>query len=196
MTMFKIDKIDKSEALRYMGVKGSKGLELLAEMSEVEKELLTYYSPMYCYKKYSIFPCDNGIKLDGASIKLYGKDIKNHLRCCNELIVLACTISFKVDKYIKLLQLTDMKKALMADSLASALIEQVCDLAELEIKKLYPDSSMTTRYSPGYGDFDISMQKILSNLLNTQKNIGLFVNESYMMIPSKSVIAVIGLKHK
>lgn len=196
MTMFKIDKINKFEALGYMGVKGGKTLDLMSEMSEIEKELLSLYSPMYCYKKYSISFCKEGISLDGTSINLCGEDIKNHLLSCNEIILMACTISFKVDKYIKLLQLTDMKKALMADSLASALIEQVCDLSELEIKKLYPNASMTTRYSPGYGDFDILMQKSLSDLLNTQKNIGLFVNESYMMVPSKSVIAVIGLKNQ
>lgn len=196
MTMFKIDKINKIEALGYMGVKGGKTLDLLSEMTEIEKELLSLYSPMYCYKKYSICEKNDGLLLDGTTLKLCGEDIKNHLYGYEQAILIAATISFKVDKYIKSLQLCDMKKAIMADSLASALIEQVCDLAELEIKKLYPTISMTTRYSPGYGDLDISLQKNISDLLNTQKNIGLFVNESYMMIPSKSVIAIIGIKNQ
>jgi cobalamin-dependent methionine synthase I len=49
----------------------------------------------------------------------------------------------------------------------------------------------TTRFSPGYGDFDIAYQKDILNLLNSSR-IGLTLTEGYMLTPTKSVTAVIG----
>ena len=50
----------------------------------------------------------------------------------------------------------------------------------------------TTRFSPGYGDFDIAHQKDIIRLLNCDRRIGLTLTGGYMLIPSKSVTAVIG----
>ena len=49
------------------------------------------------------------------------------------------------------------------------------------------------RFSPGYGDLPLSMQKQISMILNMPKEIGVSLTESYLMTPSKSVTALIGV---
>ena len=65
-----------------------------------------------------------------------------------------------------------------------------------DMKKEYSDCEHTSRFSPGYGDFDIGFQKEIFKLLNCPKNIGLSLCDSFIMSPSKSVSAIIGLKTK
>ena len=62
-------------------------------------------------------------------------------------------------------------------------------LAELEEEHLY----LRPRFSPGYGDFDICYQEPIVRMLNCAKTIGLTLTDSFMMTPTKSVTAVIGI---
>ena len=49
------------------------------------------------------------------------------------------------------------------------------------------------RFSPGYGDLDISYQKDFIRLLDTPKKIGLSLTNGGMLAPTKSVTAIIGI---
>ena len=49
------------------------------------------------------------------------------------------------------------------------------------------------RFSPGYGDFDIHHQDDILRMLDTAKKIGLTMTDSYMLTPTKSVTAIIGI---
>ena len=49
------------------------------------------------------------------------------------------------------------------------------------------------RFSPGYGDLPLEIQKDLCRMLNASRRIGLTVSESMLMVPCKSVTAVIGI---
>jgi cobalamin-dependent methionine synthase I len=50
------------------------------------------------------------------------------------------------------------------------------------------------RYSPGYGDLSLSFQPVLLNELNAAKLLGITLTDSYLMIPRKSISAIIGVK--
>ena len=50
------------------------------------------------------------------------------------------------------------------------------------------------RYSPGYGDFALENQKGIFNLLSPSKYTGLTLKDNMIMVPEKSVTAVIGIK--
>ena len=52
---------------------------------------------------------------------------------------------------------------------------------------------LTGRYSPGYGDWPITVQPRIAALLDTPKRIGLYVTDTFLMLPRKSVTAVMGL---
>ena len=93
------------------------------------------------------------------------------------------------------ISLTDMARAVVLQSCAAAMLEEYCDecqkkiAAELEEEHLY----LRPRFSPGYGDFDICYQEPIVRMLNCAKTIGLTLTDSFMMTPTKSVTAVIGI---
>ena len=95
--------------------------------------------------------------------------------------------------YVIRLQASDLAKAVVADSLASAGIEQVCDKLERIIKEELPEYNQTFRFGIGYGDLPLSQQGDFLKVLNAQRLVGLTVGKTYMMTPTKSVTAVIGL---
>jgi cobalamin-dependent methionine synthase I len=49
------------------------------------------------------------------------------------------------------------------------------------------------RYSPGYGDLGIENNKGILDVLSAQRNIGLTITDSGIMIPRKSVVAIMGV---
>ena len=85
-----------------------------------------------------------------------------------------------------------MAYALVLDALASAMTEEFCDSAENEMKAKLP-GNFTWRFSPGYGDYPIELQPDMIRFLNADKLIGLTATESNILIPRKSVTAVIGV---
>ena len=52
------------------------------------------------------------------------------------------------------------------------------------------------RFSPGYGDFDLKYQKDILEYLDANKKIGISLTDSLMMIPTKSITAIIGIKRE
>ncbi len=106
---------------------------------------------------------------------------------------MCATLGADVDKLIRVTQVSNLARAVVLDSFATVAIEQVCDSAEQEIAEAFPGLYMTFRFSPGYGDYPVSLQKYFLGELDAGRKIGLSANESYILIPAKSVTAVIGL---
>jgi cobalamin-dependent methionine synthase I len=74
------------------------------------------------------------------------------------------------------------------------MIENLMDNAENEIhKELAEGESLTPRYSPGYGNFPLDAQRAILDLLDTPRKIGVSLTGTMLMVPSKSVSAVIGV---
>ena len=121
-----------------------------------------------------------------------GKDIRRHLSSCEQCILLAATLGPQADTLIRRAQVTDMTKALFLDAAASAAIEEVCDGVQTQLaRKLC--RSLTSRFSCGYGDFPLSFQNEFLSLLNPPADVGITVSSGGMLIPIKSVTAVIGI---
>ena len=64
---------------------------------------------------------------------------------------------------------------------------------ELQGQALECGKRCRPRFSPGYGDFPLECQPGLFRLLGVQRNIGVTLTDSLLMLPTKSVTAVIGL---
>lgn len=189
----KLDPISKAEAARYMGVNGKPDSTVAALLDEAELAIRSRLAPKYVYRETGLRFENGGACLDCMNTPLEGKDIVNHLKGCTKVIIFAATLTTEADKLIRQAEVRDMAEALAVDCLCSAAIEQICDRAEEEIfsKLNYP--YRTWRFSPGYGDLPITLQKELLTALNAQRRIGLTVTDSCMLIPSKSVTAIIGV---
>ena len=162
--------------------------KILEMMAACEQELSAASIPKYVYKKFKIEDCPLPL-LDGT----LGQDIKKHLEGCEYVALQAVTLGQEVDRLIRKAEITDMAKAVVMDALASAASEQVCREADLLLHRNSPGLFMTWRFSPGYGDFPISVQRMLLSLLDAGKRIGLAVSDSSILTPRKSVTGVIGL---
>lgn len=189
-----INYINRSELLRYLGYGKNKPDENINSLiDECEKEILNYLEPRYTYKCFRLIDANENIHLNDTNLVLKGEDIKNHLKGCSQCILMCATISSKIDTLIRMTQLTDMTKALIFDTMGSVAIEQVCNKVEEIIKLEFPQYYMTWRFSPGYGDFPIDTQKDFLNAVSAQKKIGLTATQDSILLPRKSVTAVIGL---
>ena len=190
----KLEKLNRDEALRYLGCRGDVTDDKLTALLNIcEKNLLEVADARYTYGVYSIDFEDEGIRIANSDILLTGKDIAGHLAGCDRIVLMAATTGQGVDALLRRLQITDMAAAVVTDSLGSVAIEQVCDKAEAEILKEFSAANHTWRYSPGYGDLPLELQRPLISLLQAPKKIGLTVNQGNMMTPTKSVTAIIGL---
>ncbi|MEE0912995.1 MAG: vitamin B12 dependent-methionine synthase activation domain-containing protein [Ruminococcus sp.] len=182
--MITLEKLNRNEAVRYLGGAGiSLNYRMDRLMDECEKEILEKANPKFLYTE---------IDLPNEEF-MQGKDIENHLSGCRKAIVMCATLGAEIDKLIRISQIADMAKAVVIDSFASVAIEQVCSKADELIAEKYPDCYMTFRFSPGYGDYPIGLQQKILTLLDAPRKIGLTTNESCLLIPSKSVTAVMGL---
>ena len=188
--------ISKSEAARYMGVKGQPDPAVAELLDKAEKLVREKISPKYVYIETDVSFTDAGVVLGAMSEPLTGEDIKRHLSGCNKAVLMAATLTQEADKLIRQTAVTNMAQSLAVDCICSAAVEQICDRAEEEIFQRCSAPYRTWRFSPGYGDLPLSLQKSFLIALNAQRRIGLTVTENSLLIPSKSVTAVIGISDK
>ena len=182
--MIELEKLNRNEAVRYLGGAGIRlNYRMDVLMDECEKAVLEKASPKYLYVETDL-PCPQ---------IMGGRDIESHLNGCEKAIVMCATVGSEVDKLIRISQISDMARAVVMDSLASVAVEQVCNAFNKIIAEKYSDYNMTFRFSPGYGDYPIELQKIILQMLDAPKKIGLCTNDNFLLTPTRSVTAVLGL---
>lgn len=191
-----ITQLNKIEAMRYMGVRDRTDDFTVRLLDACEKDLLSSAKPRWVYKVFDIDRTAEGIGLKGASLVLTGNSIREHLSGCTKAALMAVTLSDGVDRLIRVASLQDMARACAYDSLASVMVEQVCDEVEKLIAQEYKDYYQTFRFGLGYGDLPLSLQGSFLKVLDASKRIGLNVTGMDLMTPSKSVTCVIGLSRE
>lgn len=190
------DPIDIYEAARYMGVKGVPDDNTLRLLEQCEEKVRRCVRPQYVYREATVDISGEEVYLEDVGLHLPGKDISRHLSECSRAVIFAVTLSAAADKLIRQTGVTDMAAALAVDCLCSAAVEQVCNKAEEEIFSVIDAPYRTWRFSPGYGDLPITIQGDFLRALNAQRRIGLTVTDSSLLLPSKSVTAIIGISDK
>lgn len=172
------------EALRYLGYKGEVDAYALQRVEACYDELKGYTSFRIVSQ---IFPVEFEETVNIGPLSISSKDLRKNLSGCKQVVVLACTLGVGVDRWIERLALTDIAKAAMAQACAASLIEEELDAYQELHGWKHP------RFSAGYGDCSILYQKDILFLLDAPKKIGLSLTKSFMMVPTKSVTAFIGI---
>jgi hypothetical protein len=130
-----------------------------------------------------------------APLRLSGKDIARHLAGAEQVAVLAVTIGKNLEAEVsRLFAAGQYTAGLLLDAAGSAATEQAADAANAYIAAQAAKRGLValTRYSPGYGDWPLTDQQALVALANGER-IGVTVTESCLLLPRKSVTAIIGL---
>lgn len=188
--------IDESEVLRYLGYKDQHIDDNLKEkIYECKNIISESATPRYVYKQMDFHISSEGVKINDTYIHFPGKDILNHLSNSKKCFIMAATLGLEIEKIIKLYNKKDLTKALILDACATTAIEELCDEVESNIRELVSKNNkyINFRYSPGYGDLPVDTNKHILNLLDAQKTIGLTVTDYNILIPKKSVTAIIGV---
>ncbi len=186
--------INIAEAVRYMGYGGltpDEGqMKLIADCAA---ELKEYIKPAWIYRLFPIEETADGVLLRGTSLTLGGSDIKEHLAGCHSCVLFCATAGAKADELIRMKEKEDMVQGYITDCLASAAAEGLCDALEAELADKLPGKYLTWRYSPGYGDLSLEVQPKVLAVLEAGKRAGVSCTDSLLMIPRKTVTAVIGV---
>ena len=185
----------KSEVLRYLGYKNQ---EISAELSEKLDFLISDIPKNLTPKMvWEVFEPDfnENISLKNTTLELKGKSIGDHLQNAEKVAVMAVTLGIEAERLILKYQHLNMVDALICDAVLDSLVEKAADDCEEKIKDYAKENNLFTnfRFSPGYGDLPLDTQKTLIATLNAEKRIGITVTESNILLPRKSVTAVVGL---
>ncbi len=150
--------------------------------------------PLWAWR---MLPLDAMIPPALAGTPLSGKDIAAHLQGCHAAILFALTLGRGMDDAIRRAAAVDLPHSVLLDAAASALAEQCADAAEqLLCTQAAQGQYLTGRFSPGYGDFPLDAQAPLLRLLDAPRAIGLSAGEGGMLLPRKSITAVVGVAHR
>ncbi len=178
----------KNNALRYLGCYNQNvdaALEALVDVCI--KEVKECATPAFVSKKVKLNK--NPLMIADTNISLAYGDLDKLLEHCEECVIVAITLGQNIERKTKYYAHSDMAKMSVFDAVSSAYVEEVCD--QFEEKLCLPQRTM--RFCPGYGDVDIALNRELANLLQCDKHIGLFVQESNILLPQKSMIGIIGI---
>ena len=189
----RLTEIPLREALHYLGWRSTPvDAPLLAQIREQCALVIKEVQPRLAMRRFALQP--DGA-LEGTTVVLQGGDVRAMLAPCREAVLMAATLGAQSERLLLRTQAQDAAKALILDAVMSAAIEAVLDgqeetlRAELSAQGLF----LTDRFSPGYGDMPIAQTREICEVLSAQRAIGLTVSAGGVMIPRKSVTAVMGV---
>ena len=187
----RLSAIDRGQVLQYLGFKGGElPPELADSLRRCETQLMETARPRVLWK---LFPLQPDGSLAGSCFRPEGRDIRAFLSGCDELILMAATLGAEVERLIRKAQLSDMAEAMILDACGSAAIENVCDNLCADLAAEFAPRHLTDRFSPGYGDFPLAQQAELFSVLDVTRRIGVTLSPGGLMLPQKSVTALIGV---
>lgn len=182
-----------SEAMRFLGVRGEPDEALRADAAAVAERLKRAVEPRYSYRVFPAVRSGGAVELRGSGLALPGALAERMLSGCSHGVLLLCTLGAGFERMLRAEQARSMARAVILDALGSAYVEAGCDAAEREIARRFPDRYLTDRFSPGYGDLPLALQREICEALDAEKRLGVTLTDSLLMNPAKSVTAVIGL---
>ncbi|GAB2021861.1 vitamin B12 dependent-methionine synthase activation domain-containing protein [Pseudolactococcus yaeyamensis] len=189
--------LEKSEVLRYLGYRRKQELtsNISALVDEMILEVQNVSNARYLYQAYdfTLDEINHVIHLTNTDLVLQSKQLYNHLKHAKQVVLLAATLGIEVERQIRRYELSEMTKAFVLDAACVDYIEKICDLAEVDIDSQFTDSVLNRRFSPGYGDLSLEVQPQFLKTLNADRQLGLTLTDTNLMVPRKSVTAILGL---
>ncbi len=117
-----------------------------------------------------------------------------HLAGCHAAYLACGTIGAGFDAFQRRASISSGADALIVQAIGAALIERLMDDMGGEIEGDLADGErLISRYSPGYGDFPLAEQRTLLAILDAPRAVGVSLTDTLLMVPSKSVSAIIGV---
>lgn len=189
-------RVDEKDALRYLGHRGQAlGNDLEVTFNRVVAKVNALQAAGVA-KRFSVtgIRCD-GVELAEASLVLPGSHISRHVTGSEAVVLLAVTLGFDCERLLRQTACVSAVEGMMADACASSMVENAADVFSEAIaaEAALQGYRCGKRFSPGYGDFPLSVQKDFLAAIGAQKTLGIQVTPGDLMVPTKSITAVIPL---
>ena len=181
------------EVLHFLGWRGTPvDAPLLAQIRDLCDLAVREVRPRMAERRFPLAPDGS---LAGTSMTPKGNDVRAMLAPCREAVLLAATLGAESERLLLRMQAKDAAQALVLDAVLSAAIEAVLDAREEALRRELAAQGryLTDRFSPGYGDMPLAQTREICEVLGAQRAIGLTVSAGGVMIPRKSVTAILGI---
>ena len=181
------------EVLHFLGWRGTPvDAPLLAQIRDLCDLAVREVRPRKAERRFPLAPDGS---LAGTSMTPKGNDVRAMLAPCREAVLLAATLGAESERLLLRMQAKDAAQALLLDAVLSAAIEAVLDAREEAMRRELAAQGryLTDRFSPGYGDMPLAQTREICEVLGAQRAIGLTVSAGGVMIPRKSVTAILGI---
>ena len=198
--------IRRQELYRYLGYRGGAqpDAEVLARIAECEPRLMEAAAPKFLIRQVPVESDPGRCSSAGeqstphlliAGMEIASADLRKNLEDCDEVYLFAATLGPGPDLLIRRASAQRMTDAVIYQAMSAEMIESYCDeiCAQLRREAAEKGLYLNPRLSPGYGDLPLELQQDLLRILDAPKKIGLTLTDSLLMMPSKSVTALIGL---
>ena len=188
MKLFSIspDELFLSEAELALRLMVPRGHEL-KEIVSVRKKLLSLMDCKAAAARVPVTFTDGGVIL--GDIPVESLDLKKSLLGKSEAAIFAVTLGMGVERHILSLSKAEVSRYFLTDGIASAYAEALCDRAQ----EMILGDCKSPRFSPGYGDLSLELQRPLLKLLCAERTVGITLTESLLMRPQKSITAIVGI---
>lgn len=173
------------EVLRYLGYTGQElGPELERRIKEAVARCKKVSRPAVTWRGF-----------DPAMLHFPGKSVAEHLTGAVEVVLMAVTLGHGVDRELRRLSMVDPLGQVMLDAAATAEVERLANKTEAQIRAEARERGLfcSWRFSPGYGDLPLEVQPDLLGRLDAARRLGVTLTPSNLMVPTKSVTAIVGL---
>lgn len=183
---------DRAEILRYAGAREASP-DILLILEECLTELEGKLTFQVCWTEAPL--TIQGTELRMGSISVSSAALSTHFVLCQQVILFAATVGIGLDRLIARYSRISPIKALLYQAIGAERIECLCDIfcRDIVAQQAALGKGVTRRFSPGYGDLPLDLQNDLFQILDCPRKIGLTLNQSLLMSPSKSVTALIGI---
>jgi hypothetical protein len=170
--------------------------EMLAEKKE---ECIKSINPKAVYGSFEIAGIEGGIVSFKSGASFNGPNISKILKGSQSATIFICTLGHGVDKAIKAVSDSgDSLSTIIMDAVTTSILGLLGEYMGKLIRKegiKEEGWASTCSYSPGQYKWTIEEQKILFSMVDG-KSIGVALNESFLMLPFKSISGVYGFGHK
>ena len=165
-------------------------------LDKIGREALSLIEPQGIYEIFPILSrTEEKINIK-ENLVIHSKQVSKLLAKCQRSVLLACTIGSALGaRVLEYEKNGELQKAATLDAFGSELADEAADYLNKAAawQRSRITSKMTMRYSPGYGDWNLEVQPEILALLDA-KQIGLTSNASHILIPEKSVTAIVGIQ--
>ena len=186
-------RIDPKETRRYAGLMKAKDFDEQRILDACEDALLLA-QPRGVWELYD-YDCETQTVQAAPPFTIEGKKIGAHLAGCDKVILLAATVGDDIEDMVtQRFEQGAYASSVLLDAAATTAVEQIADGMEKAIAPQMARAGygMRWRFSPGYGDWPLDQQPEMIRTCHCA-DIGVGLSDSSMLMPRKSITAIIGL---